>query len=281
MTKPDELAGAQTRANDDASSRKVPERESVTAASIREQIYNGNQIDYSHWVARMPRLSASQFAGLANGLDPKGHESFYSALPPRTPGADYDSYFTHPGERQPLRRQYESANDIIEEARSQKIAELTHREWLSWAKNYGRNVHRAYEHAVEEYEKAAPAETKSQSESENMQLSPVTPPATPPGEIAAIIIDKFHLGPEWKERLRKAPSGTKYKYLAGTWTKKGVKGGDESLFSPARIGAALVKKEKKARGTGKNYTFVGKVITRSFPHYEAEWDDIVERDRLS
>ena len=119
-------------------------------------------------------------------------------------------------------------------------------------------------------EAASPAESK---ESASKSASAAHAPVRLPGVTAAVIMEKFHLGPQWKDRLRKAPSG-KYKYLQGTWTAKGKrgKGGGETLFSPARVARALVKKNEK------NRVAVEAVINNQFPDYSGEWDEIANRE---
>ena len=117
---------------------------------------------------------------------------------------------------------------------------------------------------------AAPAESK---ESVSKPASAAQAPVRLPGVTAAVIMEKFHLGPQWKDRLRKAPSG-KYKYLQGTWTVKGKrgKGGGETLFSPARVARALVKNKER------NRLAVETVINNQFPDYSGEWDEIANRE---
>lgn len=86
------------------------------------------------------------------------------------------------------------------------------------------------------------------------------------------IIEKFRLSSEWDERLRRAPTGNRYEYLKGTWTRKGKQGSFPALFSPAKVAKALIGRNKGKASTGKfNRIAMEAVISNQFPDWIDEW----------
>lgn len=97
------------------------------------------------------------------------------------------------------------------------------------------------------------------------------------GVTRQVIMEKFRLAAEWGERLQKAPSGKRYKYLKGVWMSKGVVGGDPSLYSPARVAKALIGRDKGGGQAGKfNRIAMVAVINHQFPEWEEEWFSITD-----
>lgn len=80
----------------------------------------------------------------------------------------------------------------------------------------------------------------------------------------------FQINGGWGDRLQKAPSG-KYKWLEGTWVRKGSKmPGDATTYNPAAVAVALVASSKM------NLHVCNLVMQRAFPDWFAEWERKVD-----
>lgn len=237
-----------------------------------ERRNNGEPIDWRYWLGRIA-LTPIQAAKLLFCIDPikwPKDECYQDT----TQRSDY------------LRKSRNGWWELIKR-RAEWLEERAERWTLATLeKQLGNNTPYRMREALGKENQAALAESEPQSDAvkvalTNNQQSRNTAPRTnqsaaPPGVSAAVIIEKFRLGSEWHEKLRKAPSG-KYKYLKGTWTAKGKKGkgGGMALFSPARIGLALFRKKVK------NRLAIETTIQQQFSAFSDEWDAIVLRENVT
>lgn len=98
--------------------------------------------------------------------------------------------------------------------------------------------------------------------------------AEPPGVTRAEIIEGFRLRPEWDERLKKATAG-RYAPLDGVWTVIGKQGGSPTLYSPARVGYALMTKYRNECDRPlRNEIAVSTTLKRVWPEWLDEWDKL-------
>ena len=95
------------------------------------------------------------------------------------------------------------------------------------------------------------------------------PVASVVGVPSAEIIEKFRLGSDWVEKLRKPD---RYKYLLPALACRGKPGGDSSRWNPAKLGAILVEKKER------NLLAVSTVISK---HFTTWWDDWQDHQDLS
>ena len=114
------------------------------------------------------------------------------------------------------------------------------------------------------FEAAAPSGTPDDA-------APPVPAATPAdsavGIVSSEIIEKFRLGDEWGEKLRKPGN---YKYLLPALAQRGQRGGDPHRWNPARFGAILIeRKERKLLA-------VSTVIFHKFAEWGDEWQSIID-----
>lgn len=92
-------------------------------------------------------------------------------------------------------------------------------------------------------------------------------PPAPVGMPSAEIIEKFRLGKEWNEKLRKPDN---YKFLMPpVLAQRGRRGGESHRWDPARFGEMLIAKHER------NQTAISEVIYRHFTGYSDAWDAIL------
>ncbi|TVT58380.1 MAG: hypothetical protein FHK80_07250 [Azoarcus sp. PHD] len=131
---------------------------------------------------------------------------------------------------------------------------------------------------IERYQRETPMTGTREAAPTDDDAQPAAHGPAPQGVTRAEIIEGFGLGSEWDERLKKATAG-RFAPLNGVWTERGKRGGSPTLYSPAKVGFALMTKYRNGYGRPlRSVTAVSAVLHRVWPDWLDEWDNLRRAD---